>query len=338
MSLDDHPILVTGGLGFLGSEFVRRRLVQGATVVNVDLNTYAADPRRLPSHDRLETQTVDVASPELERLVEQIRPPLVVHFAAESHVTRGEKAASAFFRTNVEGTRRILQAARAAGVGKFVHVSTDEVYGPCSGLPFGEADKAPGAGNATSAYARSKALADDMALGYASDVPVVVVRPTNCFGPWQHPEKAVARWTTRALRGLDLPVWGDGRHVRDWMFLEDACAGIETVIESGAVGVAYNVGPEGSPVTNLEMARAIAHAAGIEQDGVYLTEYDRPQHDRRYAVDSSRLRALGWRPHVLFEDAIAHTVSWYDRNRQWWSPLVREAESIYSDARRSTAR
>ena len=145
-----------------------------------------------------------------------------MHFAAETHVTRSEGAAEAFFHANVEGTRSVLDAAVAAGVPRVVHMSTDEVYGPCPGAPFGEHQKLPGEGLATSAYARSKALADDLAHSYSDRLDVVIARPTNCIGPWQHPEKAVPRWATRALRGERLPVWGDGQQVRDWMFVSDA--------------------------------------------------------------------------------------------------------------------
>jgi dTDP-D-glucose 4,6-dehydratase len=216
-------VLVTGGLGFIGSAFVRALAADGRRVLNVDLDTYAGDERRIAGvgEGMVETVRLDVASPELAGVVREERPALVVHFAAESHVTRSEDAPEVFFHANVEGTRVVLDAAEAAGC-RVLHMSTDEVYGPCPADPFREEDKLPGEGLATSAYARSKALADDLARSYAERVDVVVARPTNCIGPWQHPEKAVPRWATRALRGERLPVWGDGEQVRDWMFVEDA--------------------------------------------------------------------------------------------------------------------
>jgi dTDP-glucose 4,6-dehydratase len=225
----------------------------------------------------------------------------------------------------------VLEAAARVGVERVVHVSTDEVYGPCSGLPFSEAAKQPGEGAATSAYARSKALADDLALGFSDRVEVMVVRPTNCFGPWQHPEKAVARWTVRALEGRTLPVWGDGGHVRDWMYVDDACEAIRLVLREGRSGEAYNIGPEAGARTNLEVARVVAAAAGRTQAAVDLSSYDRPGHDRRYAVDCTRVRELGWAPQVDFDHAVARTVAWYEDNSSWWSPMTADAEALYAD-------
>ncbi len=297
------PIVVTGGRGFIGSAFVRRALARGVHVTNVDAGTYAADPRRLPAaHDLLGDHTLDVTDERLAEVVEGAEA--IVHFAAETHVTRGETAEEIFFRTNVEGTRAVLDAAALTGVELVVHVSTDEVYGPASSEPFAEEDKEPGEGRATSAYARSKALADDLALGFDGGPRVVVVRPTNCFGPWQHPEKAIPRWIARALSGGRLPVWGDGGYVRDWMFVDDACEAIELLLEQRPGPGAYNVGPQGDAVTNLAIARAIARLAGRGDDAVYLTEYDRPRHDRRYSVDASKLRGLGWGPLVATAEAL----------------------------------
>lgn len=326
-------ILITGGLGFIGSAFIRRLAASGQDVLNVDLRTYASDERRLEGvgPGRVRTDPIDVASDEIDELARRERPAVIVHFAAETHVTRSERDADTFVRSNIEGTRRLMEAGARAGAGLIIHISTDEVYGPSSGQPFREGDKPPGEGDATSAYARSKAVADDIALSYADRVPVIVIRPTNCFGPWQHPEKAIPRWVTRALSGEPIPVWGDGGHVRDWMFVEDACAGIETVIERGEPGEAYNLGPGEAGRTNLDVARMIARAAGLGPDAVYLTEYDRPQHDRRYAIDASKVRALGWRPGGDLERRIVQTVDWYRDHRDWWISIIPEAEALYSD-------
>jgi dTDP-glucose 4,6-dehydratase len=259
------------------------------------------------------------------------RPPLLVHFAAETHVTRSEGAAETFFRTNVDGTRAVLHAALAAGVERVVHISTDEVYGPCPADPFREDQKLPGEGLATSAYARSKAVADDLARSYADRLAVVIARPTNCIGPWQHPEKAVPRWATRALRGERLPVWGDGQQVRDWMFVDDAVSGLRVLAERGEPGTAYNLGPAGEAVPNVEIARMVARAAGAGSDAVYLSSYDRPQHDRRYAVSTGRVAALGWAATRTAGDAVAETVAWYRDHAEWWQTLVPEAERLYAD-------
>ncbi|MCA1706778.1 MAG: NAD-dependent epimerase/dehydratase family protein [Actinobacteria bacterium] len=325
-------MLVTGGLGFIGSAFVRRNLDWSSPLVNVDLGTYAGDRRRLQqAGTSIETIHLDVADPAFLELVGERSPTYIVHFAAESHVTRSESMADVFYRTNVEGTKNVMLAAERCSAELVIHVSTDEIYGPCFGVPFTEGDKAPGEGKATSAYARSKALADDIARGFSNRIPVIVVRPSNCFGPWQHPEKAIPRWIVRALRGEGLPVWGSGRQIRDWMFVEDACAAIEILLERGASGEAHNVAPMAEEMTNLETARLIAELAGAPADSVYLTEYDRPDHDVRYAIDSSKISALGWNPTPV-RKGLEETLSWYRANEAWWGTLVAEAESIYSDA------
>ena len=327
-------IAVTGGLGFIGSAFVRRLAATDVELLNIDSHTYAADSRRLDSHasGRVTTTAMDICDPELHSALESFRPGLVVHFAAETHVTRSESNSDLFFRTNVEGTKNVMEAAASSGAARIVHVSTDEVYGSCAGDPFTEDDKLPGEGAATSAYARSKAVADDVALTYADRIPVIVARPTNCFGPWQNPEKAIPRWTTRALRGERIPVWGDGRQVRDWMFVDDACAAIQLVAERGTPGEAYNIGPQGRQRTNVEIARMIARAAVGDEGIVYLTDYDRPNHDRRYAIDASKLRDLGWTAATELEVLVAETVEWYRAHEDWWRPLLDEAENLYSDA------
>ena len=154
---------------------------------------------------------------------------------------------------------------------------------------------------------------------------------SNCFGPWQHPEKAIARWTVRALQKQPIPVWGDGNQVRDWMHAEDATSALELLIERGTLGTVYNIAPQGRERTNLEVARSVASAAGRSPEAVYLSEYDRPLHDRRYAIDASRIRELGWRPVGSFDDRLMETVDWYRLHPSWWEPLLPEAEGLYSD-------
>jgi dTDP-glucose 4,6-dehydratase len=325
-------LLVSGGLGFIGSEFIRRAAARGERTVNVDACTYAGDPRRLAGvAGAVETVRADVTDQAFTDIIARSRPSVIVHFAAESHVTRSESAPERFFHTNVEGTRRVLDAAEQAGTELVVHVSTDEVYGPCTAQPFREQDKLEGEGAATSAYARSKALADDLALSRSHRLGVIVARPSNCFGQWQHPEKAIARWAVRALRGRSLPVWGGGGQVRDWMHVEDLCAALDVLIEHGARGQAYNISPDGSPRSNLDVARLVAAAAGREDDAVVLSDYDRPGHDVRYAIDASQVRALGWSCRHDLEVALERTVSWYRDHPEWWAQLEREAEAIYRD-------
>lgn len=325
-----NTVVVTGGSGFIGSAFIRTQLISG-DVVNVDIGSYAADTHRLREAE-VNTIAMDVTDEGLIELFLDLSPRVVYHFAAETHVTRSETSPEIFFRNNVEGTRNVLTAAERAAVELVIHVSTDEVYGPALDRPFSEPDKRPGEGDATSAYARSKALADDLASG-CRGVPVIVVRPTNCFGPWQHPEKAIPRWTTRALRGEPMPVWGDGLYVRDWMYVDDACAAISLIADEGRRGEIYNIGPQGDVRTNIEIARIVARAAGIPEDRVYLTAYDRPLHDRRYSVDSTKLRALGWNASSSLEERLEQTVDWYRNNGTWWEPMIEESEALYPDDR-----
>lgn len=330
-------VVVTGGSGFLGSAFIRRAVADGRDVVNVDAGTYAADGRRLASiagsdhPGEVHAERLDVASESFAELVRRLRPSVIVHFAAQTHVTRGENDAASFEHANVDGTRGALRAAEDAGTELVVHVSTDEIYGPCPGAPFREDDPIVERDPATSVYAKTKARADEIARRSFPRIPVIVARPSNCFGPWQHPEKAIPRWAIRALRRKPLPVWGDGKHVRDWMHADDAVSGIELLVERGEPGVVYNIAPQGPERTNLEIARAVASAAGHSPDAVYLSDYDRPLHDRRYAIDASRIRDLGWRPLGSLDDRLAETVDWYRRHESWWETLVPRAEALYAD-------
>jgi dTDP-glucose 4,6-dehydratase len=329
--------LVTGGAGFLGSHFVRAWLRGGlGEVTNIDLLTYAGSEARLAdvqADPRFRFVRADVTDADtVGAVLGEARPDLVVHFAAESHVTRSERDAERFHRTNVEGTRVMLEAAAGQGVRRFIHVSTDEVYGPTLEGSFREEDKEAGDRLATSAYAKSKALADDEARSFQG-IEVVVLRPTNCFGPWQFPEKAFARWVTRALRGEPIPVWGDGLYVRQWLAAEDLAEAVLLVASADRPEPVYNVGPRHEPeITNLDLARWLAEYLELPSEGVLLTEYDRPDHDRRYAVDPSRIERLGWRASDPWE-RFASTVEWYRGAESWWKPLLEEAESIYRDDR-----
>ena len=326
-------VLVTGGLGFIGSRFVQQAAASGDEVSVIDTETYAADRRRLEGiGDQIDVVMSDVADQATTDVVRSIRPDVIVHFAAATHVTRSENEGETFFRTNVEGTRLLLDACEAIPPRLFVHISTDEVYGPCRATPFREEQKEPGEGRATSAYARSKAVADDLAVAAMGRLPVIVTRLTNCYGPWQHPEKAIPRWTLRALNGERLPVWGDGRQVRQWMHRDDACEALWMLCQEGQPGSIYNVAPPTSEVTNLQVAQEVARAAGEDLTSVYLTAYDRPDHDRRYAIDAAKIAATGWRSKISLAHGLSDTVAWYRENRAWWEPLLTESERLYDDA------
>lgn len=334
--MSEVRVLVTGGAGFLGSAYIRAHLERGGgPVLNLDRLTYAGSRARLADVEedpRYRFVRADVCNRDAVRAtLRDFAPSRVVHFAAESHVTRSEDAPDHFRRTNVEGTRVLLEEAAAAGAARCVHISTDEVYGPRAEGAFAEEDKPAGDGAATSPYAKSKALADDLAREFRAGMEVVVVRPTNCFGHWQHPEKAVARWVARGLSGRPLPVWGDGEHVRQWLSAEDLAAAILLLFEAAAPEPVYNVGPRHDPeIRNAELARWIAARLGAPAGAVVLTDYDRPQHDRRYAVDPRRIESLGWQAKDVWT-RLGETIDWYRSAEAWWKPLLTEAESIYED-------
>jgi dTDP-glucose 4,6-dehydratase len=320
----------------LGSHFVRHALASGFPAVsNVDVLTYAGDLRRLADieHDpRYRFVKADITDAvRIDETLDECRPEAIVHYAAESHVTRSESDPERFHATNVEGTRNLLESALAHGVRRFVHVSTDEVYGSITKGSFIESDKPDGVGNCSSPYSRSKALADDLARSYADRLEVVVVRPTNAFGPWQFPEKVLPRWVTRALRGEQMLVWGDGLYIRQWLYAGDFARAVGLVLMQGAAGEVYNVGPSHEPeITNLALATWLRDHLGLSADRIEMTGYDRPDHDRRYSVDAARIRSLGWQPGEVWEQ-LAATVAWYRSNPGWWEKLIVEAESIYAD-------
>lgn len=322
-------VLVTGGAGFIGSNFIRllRRERPGWRVVNLDRLTYAGNLENLAGVEEgpgYRFVRGDVAGREaVERLFAEEGFDAVVHFAAESHVDRSILDPSPFLDTNVKGTQVLLEAARSAwpgpGAGRrvFLQVSTDEVYGSLGpdDPPFTEAS--PLAPN--SPYAASKAAADLLCRAYRETygLPVVITRCGNNFGPYQFPEKLIPLFVTNALEGRPLPLYGDGRNVRDWIHVEDHCAAILRVLEAGRPGEVYNVGA-GNERTNLEITRAILGLLGRPESLVRFVA-DRPGHDRRYALSARKLRAeLDWAPRYTFEEGLAATVRWYAENRPWW--------------------
>lgn len=331
--------MVTGGAGFLGSHFVHYILGGDiAQLVNLDALTYAGDLQRLADLEgdsRYRFVNGDVCSEvDVRSMLAEFRPDAVVHYAADSHVTRSESDPDQFYRTNVEGTRVVFEGAVATGVRRVVHVSTDEVYGSIVEGAFREGDKLPGDGQASSPYAKSKALADDLARSYSDKLEVIVARPTNAFGAWQFPEKVFPRWVTRAMRGEPLLVWGDGLYVRQWLYAEDFARAIKLLLEEGEPGEVYNVGPRHEPeITNLDLARWLVDYLGLPEDRIEMTAYDRPAHDRRYAVDSQKIRAFGWEPGDVWAQ-MTKTVEWYRSNPKWWERHIAEAESIYSDSKK----
>jgi dTDP-glucose 4,6-dehydratase len=337
MSRIPRRLLVTGGAGFIGSHFVRRMLRRhrGIEVTVLDKLTYAgnlanlADVAERPGYRFVRG---DVADP---RAVERVvaRADAIVNFAAESHVDRSIDAPDEFIQTDIHGTFVLLEAARRHGTGRFLQISTDEVYG---NLPAGRASEADQL-RPSSPYAASKAGADMLVGAYHATygVPSVITRSTNNFGPNQYTEKVIPRFITNALEGQRLPVYGDGRQSREWLFVTDHCEALELVLTRGEPGETYNVG-SGFELTNLELAERILELTGRPASLVEHVE-DRPAHDRRYAVDSSRLRALGWEAEHRFEAALAETVAWYRANVDWWRPL-RSGEYLASYRRQALRR
>jgi dTDP-glucose 4,6-dehydratase len=320
-------VLVTGGAGFVGSAYVRGLLsgaLPGPTpagVTVVDKLTYSANLANLApvrGDARLRFVHGDVAD---EALVEGLVPghDAIVHFAAESHVDRSIASAAPFVTTNVLGTRVLLDAARRHRTGRFVQVSTDEVYGSiATGAWTEDQPVAP-----RSPYAASKAAADLLALAYhhTYGLDVVVTRGSNTFGPYQHPEKVVPRFVTALLTGGRVPLYGDGLNVRDWLHVDDHCAGIALAAAGGRAGAVYHVGG-GVELTNRELTDRLLTLCGAGWDRVDHVA-DRPGHDRRYALATGRIRAdLGWAPRVGFDAGLAATVAWYRANEPWWRPLL----------------
>jgi len=303
-------VLVTGGAGFIGSNFVHHVLAEtDHEVVTLDALTYAGSRSHLDGvldSSRHEFVEGDIRDRELvDELVADAEA--VVNFAAESHVDRSIESAEPFVSTNVQGTRTLLDAARRTGVERFVQVSTDEVYGETEQGEFAESDRL----DPRNPYAATKAGADLLARSYHAtyDLPVVITRSSNNYGPRQHPEKLIPKFVRNAARGEPLPVYGDGSNVREWTYVRDNCRAIELVLREGTAGEGYNVG-SGERLRNVEVTRRIVDAVGASEDLVTFVT-DRPGHDQRYALDTGRIEALGWEPQWSFEEGLERTVEYY---------------------------
>src|SRR3954470_6081733 len=314
-------LLVTGGAGFIGSSFVRMALTEGwaEKVINLDKLTYAGNLdnlRPIAGHPDYRFVQLDICdAPAIEDLFRSESPDAVVHFAAESHVDRSIHSPAPVILTNFNGTFALLEAARRNKIARFVHVSTDEVYGSIE--PPHEADETYPI-RASSPYSASKAGSDLLALSYFTTykMNVSVTRASNNYGPYQFPEKLIPLMISNALEGKPLPVYGDGQQVRDWLYVDDHCRAIRTVLEKGEPGQVYNVGGNCS-LPNFEVIRRILKAAG-KPESLITRVADRPGHDRRYALTNAKLTSkTGWQPEMDFERGLAKTVEWYQTNREW---------------------
>jgi dTDP-glucose 4,6-dehydratase len=329
-------ILVTGGAGFIGSHYVRSLLTGSYDsdehdVVVLDKLTYAGNMANLApvyDHERLRFVEGDILDVKLvDELVAEAEA--VVHFAAESHVDRSILGASGFVMTNVVGTQTLLDAALRHRLEKFVHVSTDEVYGSIERGSWTEAQ----ALEPNSPYSASKAGSDLIARSYAKThrLDVSITRCSNNYGPYQFPEKVIPLFVTNLLDGRSVPLYGDGLNVRDWLHVDDHCRGIHLVLTRGRAGEVYNIGG-GTELTNHELTERLLAACGADWSSVQHVE-DRKGHDRRYSVDISKIsEELGYRPHVPFDAGLAETVQWYSQNREWWEPLRSRARLSAEEA------
>jgi dTDP-glucose 4,6-dehydratase len=307
-------ILVTGGAGFIGSHFVKRLLRGGHEVVVLDKLTYSGNRANLPAG--VEFHHGDIAQPDDVALA-AAGCEAIVNFAAETHVDRSILSAEDFGRTEFRGTQVLLEHLRETGI-RLVQVSTDEVYGD---LEAGGSSKETDALHPSSPYSAAKSAGDLLVPAYARTFGVIasITRGSNTYGPNQYPEKFIPLFVTNALDGEPLPLYGDGRQIRDWLFVEDHCAGIEFVLHEGEPGEIYNVGG-GDEHENIDVAGRIIELAGADRS-LLRSVPDRPGHDRRYSLDTSKLRGLGWTPKQPFETGLRETVEWYRGNRAWWEPI-----------------
>jgi dTDP-glucose 4,6-dehydratase len=320
-------ILVTGGCGFIGSNFIRYLLknFSDVSIINIDKLTYAGNLENLSdlSHSsRYHFIRGDIAeAPLMEELIRK-DVNAIVNFAAESHVDRSIEDPSAFMKTNVFGTFVLLEAVRKVFPGqkiRFIHISTDEVYGS-----LGEAgaftEETPLAPN--SPYSASKTAADMMVRAYhrTYGLPAIITRCSNNFGPYQYPEKLIPLMISNAMEDKELPIYGDGMYVRDWIYVEDHCRALDEVLQHGKEGKVYNIGGR-SERANLSVARAILDRLGKPHSLIRFVT-DRPGHDRRYAIDFSKIeKELGWAPSITFEEGINLTIEWYQTHREWWKKI-----------------
>jgi len=321
--LEGAHILVTGGCGFIGSNFILHLINRypGCRVINLDKLTYASNPanlRQVESNPRYRFVRGDICDAELvDELMAGVE--IVFNFAAETHVDRSLMEAGSFILTDVLGTYVLLDAARHhPNVQRFVQVSTDEVYGE---MPLGLYARESDPLHPRSPYAASKAGGDAQCVAFfeAYGLRVVITRAANNIGPRQHIEKLVPLFVTSALRDQPLPLYGDGRQIRDWLYVEDHCQALDLIARSGQAGAVYNIGADNHH-ENLHVAKSILQLLEKPLSLIRFVE-DRKGHDRRYAVDSSKLRALGWAPQHDFTSALGKTLRWYQENRWWWEPI-----------------
>ena len=329
-SPDGLNLLVTGGAGFIGSNFIHYMLKSypDIKIINLDKLTYAGNLdnlRDVEKDPRYEFIHGDIRDKGLVQKIFQ-RVDGVVHFAAETHVDRSILDAGEFVMTDVYGSFVLLEALRQSDAEFFIHISTDEVYGSRDEGFFNEEDPL----NPSSPYAASKAGADRLAYSYwvTYGLPIIILRPSNNFGPYQYPEKFIPLFVTNAMEDKDLPLYGEGKNVRDWLFVEDNCSAVDVVMQKGKIGEVYNVGAN-CEVQNITVAKKIVELLGKPESLIKFVP-DRLGHDRRYALDCQKIHTLGWKVAHEFEEALESTVRWYEKNIEWWQKIKEKSEEFKS--------
>ena len=315
--------LVTGGSGFIGSNFVRQMLQNDTNchIVNLDKLTYAGNPANLVDIEMDERYSFvhgDICDTDVVRQIfHQHKPQIIINFAAETHVDRSIGSPDDFIKTDVFGVFTLLEASKEFGVDLFLQISTDEVYGSIAEGSFCEGDPLL----PSSPYSASKAGGDRLAYSYyvTYNLPVIITRASNNYGPFQYPEKLISLFVTNALEDRHLPVYGDGKNVRDWLYVSDHCSAVHFIIENGKLGEVYNVGG-GNELQNIHITHQILEQLGKSTDLIKFVE-DRKGHDLRYSLDCSKLNQLGWMPEHSFDEALAETILWYQSNEAWWAPI-----------------
>ncbi len=316
-------LLITGGLGFIGSNFVRYILKKypDYEVINLDKMTYAGNPENLKdieSNSQYKFIKGDICDRELVNdLVSKEKPDAIINFAAETHVDRSILEPDAFIKTDIFGTHTLLEAVRNYKIEKYIQISTDEVYGSIEkGLFTEQSDLKP-----NSPYSASKTGADLLVRAYFKtyDLPVLITRSSNNYGPYQYPEKLIPLFISNLIEGKKVPIYGDGLNIRDWLYVLDNCSGIDTVLHKGKAGEIYNIGADNEK-TNKEITEIILKGLGKDESSIEYVK-DRAGHDRRYALDSTKLKKLGWKPEYNFEKAMKETIEWYKNNPDWWKKI-----------------
>jgi len=325
-----HKILVTGGAGFIGSAFVRL-LTKGTVpeVIVIDKLTYAGDLKRLrEAGDKFKFYKTDICDKNrIEKIFSVEKPDVVVHLAAESHVDRSINDATPFIETNIKGTQILMDASRKHGIKKFIFLSTDEVYGEIPRGKFNESSPI----KPNSPYAVSKAAADLLVQSYdrTYKFPAIIIRPSNNYGPWQYPEKLIPLAILRILEGEKIPVYGKGKNIREWLFVEDCAKGIAVIMEKGQIGHVYNLGSS-QECRNINTVKLLLKALKARQDRFEFVK-DRPGHDIRYCLDCKKtFKQIGWKPETRLEEGLKLTVSWSLKNQDWLKSKLKDINKLYS--------